>query len=318
MKYVIAPTNSDLYHHGILGQKWGKRNGPPYPLGSGAHSAAEKRAAKGRKVGGGSYGSSKSKKKYHQYTEVNDSMSAEQKAKVLHDNSVKARSNAVKAFTDARKAAGKVMKYNQKLRKGETDKITNKERKYAEIMNIAIDEYNEARLHASQKSIDKILENKKISDTIATTAAISIASSGYIASMIPALSVTAYNERGMDYLAKGKKNTIIDDRKTIKNRSKANSEYTKKPKTDERVKYYVNKNTKDIARYQTHHEDVDKKNRTAYEYTYDYKRNTAVGKKKLVQYSKDKMIAKTLKEEDLTNDDYTKAEKHIKERKKRR
>lgn len=22
-----------LYHHGIKGQKWGKRNGPPYPLG---------------------------------------------------------------------------------------------------------------------------------------------------------------------------------------------------------------------------------------------------------------------------------------------
>lgn len=27
-------TASELYHHGILGQKWGIENGPPYPLGS--------------------------------------------------------------------------------------------------------------------------------------------------------------------------------------------------------------------------------------------------------------------------------------------
>lgn len=33
-----------LSHHGILGQKWGKRNGPPYPLGSGDHSVSEKKA----------------------------------------------------------------------------------------------------------------------------------------------------------------------------------------------------------------------------------------------------------------------------------
>lgn len=37
---------SELYHHGILGQKWGQTNGPPYPLGSSDYSAAEKRAAK--------------------------------------------------------------------------------------------------------------------------------------------------------------------------------------------------------------------------------------------------------------------------------
>ena len=31
-----------LAHHGILGQKWGQRNGPPYPLGSAQMSTAEK------------------------------------------------------------------------------------------------------------------------------------------------------------------------------------------------------------------------------------------------------------------------------------
>ena len=33
-----------LMHHGILGQRWGKKNGPPYPLSAGAHSASEKKA----------------------------------------------------------------------------------------------------------------------------------------------------------------------------------------------------------------------------------------------------------------------------------
>lgn len=33
-----------LSHHGILGQKWGVTNGPPYPLDAGDHSAKEKKA----------------------------------------------------------------------------------------------------------------------------------------------------------------------------------------------------------------------------------------------------------------------------------
>ena len=33
-----------LKHHGIMGQKWGKQNGPPYPLDSKDHSSAEKKA----------------------------------------------------------------------------------------------------------------------------------------------------------------------------------------------------------------------------------------------------------------------------------
>lgn len=33
----------ELYHHGIDGQKWGVRNGPPYPLPYSAHTTIEKR-----------------------------------------------------------------------------------------------------------------------------------------------------------------------------------------------------------------------------------------------------------------------------------
>lgn len=33
----------ELYHHGIKGQKWGVRNGPPYPLKEGSKSKAEKK-----------------------------------------------------------------------------------------------------------------------------------------------------------------------------------------------------------------------------------------------------------------------------------
>lgn len=36
--------NNELYHHGILGQQWGKKNGPPYPLDAKDHSASEQKA----------------------------------------------------------------------------------------------------------------------------------------------------------------------------------------------------------------------------------------------------------------------------------
>ena len=39
-----------LYHHGIQGQKWGVRNGPPYPLSAGNRSKAEKEASKKRNI----------------------------------------------------------------------------------------------------------------------------------------------------------------------------------------------------------------------------------------------------------------------------
>lgn len=43
-KYYAVTYSPSIEHHGIKGQKWGKRNGPPYPLDAEDHSAREKKA----------------------------------------------------------------------------------------------------------------------------------------------------------------------------------------------------------------------------------------------------------------------------------
>jgi hypothetical protein len=58
---------NELYHHGILGQRWGKKNGPPYPLGVSDHSASEKKAGWRKSLSGSS---DKKKEKRHGLTDT--------------------------------------------------------------------------------------------------------------------------------------------------------------------------------------------------------------------------------------------------------
>lgn len=72
-KYTIGGY---LCHHGILKQKWGVRNGPPYPLSYGAHTAAQKKANPKSVIGGDS---TKIKKKREKEGLVVDTMTGELK-----------------------------------------------------------------------------------------------------------------------------------------------------------------------------------------------------------------------------------------------
>ena len=44
--YTVDELGDYLEHHGILGQRWGQLNGPPYPLTNSGHSSAQEAAAK--------------------------------------------------------------------------------------------------------------------------------------------------------------------------------------------------------------------------------------------------------------------------------
>lgn len=98
MWYPTQNTN-ELYHHGILGQRWGHKNGPPYPLDSSDHSPEEKKAM--RKAARAERSAARKQKKQvkHEIKAQKKAEKAEaERQKVLREGSLK----------DIRKYKGKI------------------------------------------------------------------------------------------------------------------------------------------------------------------------------------------------------------------
>ena len=67
--WMIVPSDSDMVHHGVKDQKWGVRNGPPYPLQMTrkAYKAAQKGVTA---VAKGTITVAKAAKKHHEESKV--------------------------------------------------------------------------------------------------------------------------------------------------------------------------------------------------------------------------------------------------------
>lgn len=122
----------EIYHHGIQGQKWGKRNGPPYPLKPGAKSAAETKEKKSKSEHGGLFDylqKRKRKKKLNkQLKRVERDVKALDKEKKKYEDWETKRKELLQFDDDTSAAAKRILKNMSKMSDNDLKQTLNRMR----------------------------------------------------------------------------------------------------------------------------------------------------------------------------------------------
>ena len=145
-----------LSHHGILGMKWGKKNGPPYPLGSNAHSSAQNKAAKsaGIKVGGssgkGSIANLFKKKKHVQQATPKQQPKEPERPETPEEHKAK-REAAIRSGDP-----NEIRKYRDELTNDELQKALNRVSLNKQLAAIDVPPSAFDKIDKTMKTVDKI------------------------------------------------------------------------------------------------------------------------------------------------------------------
>lgn len=200
-----------LKHHGILGQKWGRKMGPPYPLDAGDHSATEKKEGYKKSLGGG-----RNESMYDRHEKKQQRIEKKYDKKIAKNE--KSRSEIMSA---REKNRGKIeKKYDKKISSYQKD----------------IDSFDQIKDGVKDKKGRDILTKQDVNDIVSGLKAKQDALKAKKDAKIDDF------DKGTEYLTAGydKYTQVLDSYKNVKMSQVSDKAFKKSPEYKAAVKEYVN------------------------------------------------------------------------------